>query len=134
MVEVSSNSLYYVRVLSHCFAFLVPKAEILLADIARDFQTISGTNSRLEVTSILRTKEDISKLQKVNVNATSNSCHCYATTFDISYARFKIDVLHPKTNAELRDALSQAVSNLRKQGRCYVKFEKKQKCYHITVR
>lgn len=134
LVKISSNSLYYVRELAHSVPYLVPKAEALLADIAREFQTISGTNCRFEVTSVLRTKEDISKLQQVNVNATSNSCHCYATTFDISYARFRTDVLHPKSKVELREALSQAVYNLRKQGRCYVKFEKKQKCYHITVR
>lgn len=134
LVKISSNSLYYVRDLTYSVPYLVPKAEALLADIAHEFQAISGTDCRFEVTSVLRTKEDISKLRQVNVNATSNSCHCYATTFDISYVRFKTDVLHPKSNAELREALSQAVYNLRKQGRCYVKFEKKQKCYHITVR
>lgn len=134
LVKISSNSLYYVRDLTHSVPYLVPKAEALLADIAREFQTISGTNCIFEVTSVLRTKEDISKLQQVNVNATSNSCHCYATTFDISYVSFKTDVLHPKSNAELREALSHAVYNLRKQDRCYVKFENNQKCYHITVR
>lgn len=134
LVKISSNSLYYVRDLTHSVPYLVPKAEALLADIAREFQTISGTNCRFEVTSVLRTKEDISKLQQVNVNATSNSCHCYATTFDISYARFRTDVLYPISNAELREALSQAVYNMRKQDRCYVKFENNQKCYHITVR
>lgn len=134
LVKISSNNLYYVRDLTHSVPYLVPEAETLLSDIAREFQTISGTNCRFEVTSVLRTKEDISKLQQVNVNATSNSCHCYATTFDISYARFRTDVLHPKSNAELREALSQAVYNMRKKGRCYVKFENNQKCYHITVR
>lgn len=134
LIKISSNSLYYVRELTHSVPYLVPEAETLLSDIAREFQTISGTNSRFEVTSILRTKEDISKLQSRNSNATSNSCHCYATTFDISYVSFKTDVLHPKNNAELREALSQAVYNMRKQNRCYVKFENNQKCYHITVR
>ena len=134
LIKISSNSLYYVRELTHSVPYLVPEAETLLSDIAREFQTISGTNSRFEVTSVLRTKEDISKLQSRNSNATSNSCHCYATTFDISYVSFKTDVLHPKNNAELREALSQAVYNMRKQNRCYVKFENNQKCYHITVR
>ena len=134
LIKISSNSLYYVRELTHSVPYLVPEAETLLSDIAREFQTISGTNSRFEVTSVLRTKEDVSKLQSRNSNATSNSCHCYATTFDISYVSFKTDVLHPKNNAELREALSQAVYNMRKQNRCYVKFENNQKCYHITVR
>ena len=52
----------------------------------------------------------------------------------ISHVSFKTDVLHPKNKAELREALSQAVYNMRKQDRCYVKFENNQKCYHITVR
>ena len=134
LIKISSNSLYYVRELTHSVPYLVPEAETLLSDIAREFQTISGTNSRFEVTSVLRTKEDVSKLQSRNSNATSNSCHCYATTFDISYVSFKTDVLHPKNNAELREALSQAVYNMRKQNRCYVKFENNQKCYHITIR
>lgn len=134
LIKISSNSLYYVRELAHSVPYLVPEAETLLSDIAREFQTISGTNSRFEVTSVLRTKEDVSKLQSRNSNATSNSCHCYATTFDISYARFRPDVLYPRSNEELRESLSQAVYNMRNKGRCYVKFENNQKCYHITVR
>ena len=119
--------------------FAVPVAAAELESIGREFADILQRNGlphyRFYVTSVLRTKEDIKHLQKSgNVNATTNSCHCYATTFDISYARFRTDVLHPKSNAELREALSHAVYNLRKQDRCYVKFEKKQKCYHITVR
>lgn len=47
---------------------------------------------------------------------------------------FKTDVLRLKNNAELREVLSQVVYNMRKQGRCYVKFENNQKCYHINVR
>ncbi|MBQ0080966.1 MAG: hypothetical protein KBS95_05405 [Alistipes sp.] len=134
LIKISSNSLYYVRTLDLSVPYLVPEAEALLADIAREFQTILGTNSRFEVTSVLRTKEDVSKLLTRNANATSNSCHFYATTFDISYVSFKTNVLHPKSQEELREALSQAVYNMRKQGRCHVKFENKQKCYHITVR
>ena len=85
LIKISSNSLYYVRELTHSVPYLVPEAETLLSDIAREFQTIIGTNSKFEVTSVLRTKEEVSKLQSRNINATSNSCHCYATTFNILY-------------------------------------------------
>lgn len=45
--------------------------------------------NRIIVTSVLRTQEDIKKLQKSgNPNAVSNSAHCYATTFDITYVRY----------------------------------------------
>ncbi len=132
--RLSSTDDYYVRELTHSLPFLVPEAEKLLVDIAQSFQQISGTTSRFEITSVLRTKEDIKSLQRNNANATSNSCHCYGTTFDISYASFKADILRPRSNKELRIALSEAIYNLRKDGRCYVKFENAQKCYHITVR
>jgi uncharacterized protein YcbK (DUF882 family) len=134
LVKVSTNSLYYVRPLYHSSPYLVPKAEVLLEYIASEFQKISNTNAKFAVTSVLRTKEDVKKLQKVNANATTNSCHCYGTTFDISYAMFIPDLLRPKSNAELRNALSEALYKLRADSRCYVKFETKQHCYHITVR
>lgn len=66
-----------------------------------------------------------SELDKKLIKISSNSLY---------YVSFKTDVLHPKNNTELREALSQAVYNMRKQDRCYVKFENNQKCYHITVR
>lgn len=132
--KLSSTDYYYVRELTHSLPFLVPEAEKLLVDIAQRFQEISETNSRIEITSVLRTKEDIRKLQRNNPNAISNSCHCYGTTFDISYASFRVDRLRLKSNKELRMALSEAIYNLRKDRRCYVKFETAQKCYHITVR
>lgn len=131
LVHISSNDKYHVRKLDHSVPYLVPKATELLEDLAESFQALSGNSSRFEVTSVLRTKEDIAKLQKTNSNATTNSCHCYGTTFDISYARFKSTF---KSNKELRENLSEALYKLQKEKRCYVKFEKKQKCYHITVR
>ena len=45
--------------------------------------------NKIIVTSVLRTQEDVKKLQKSgNPNAISNSAHCYATTFDIAYAYY----------------------------------------------
>ena len=135
LTKISSNQYYHVGHLTHSLPYLVPEAEFLLKDIAELFREYSGTKVKFEITSILRTGEDVSKLQKINANATKNSCHCYGTTFDISYIRFKGGILHSSANpAELRDALSKALYELRSESRCYVKFENRQKCYHITVR
>ena len=57
-----------------------------------------------------------------------------ATTVDISYVRFSPDKVRPRNEYELRLALAQTLHELRKEGRCYVKIERKQYCYHITVR
>ena len=79
-------------------------------------------------------EEDVKKLKRVNGNASTNSCHCNATTIDISYVRFEDDKIRPRSNYELRLALAQTLHELREAGRCYVKIERKQYCYHITVR
>ena len=119
--------------LTHSVPYVVPKLENLLDDLADLFQKEMGAKVRFVVTSVLRTSEDIKKLQKVNVNASAKSCHCYATTIDISYSTFDCKGEEHKYE-DLRRALAKSLRELQKDGRCYVKFEQKQKCYHITVR
>lgn len=128
LVKISTNSKYIVRSLSHSVPYVVPKVAELLDDIATQFQSETDPDVRFEVTSVLRTVEDVAKLQKGNANASSNSCHCNATTIDISYATMG------EANSKRRLALAKTISKLRDEGRCYVKFERNQHCYHITVR
>lgn len=134
LVRIESNSKYIVRDLTVSSPYVVPKVEKLLDDIAKGFQEKTQSKSRFVVTSVLRTEEDVAKLKKINGNASSDSCHCNATTIDISYVRFVADELRPRSDYELRLALAQTLHELRKAGRCYVKIERKQYCYHITVR
>ena len=92
------------------------------------------------VTSVLRTRHDVARLQQYNGNATENSCHLYGTTFDISYTRYApLHVPGERQGRAVRDdtlkyILSEVLNDARQQGRCYVKYERKQKCFHITVR
>ena len=134
LVRIESNPKYVVRELSSSSPYVVPKVRDLLDDIAVRFQEKTQSKARFIVTSVLRTEEDVKKLRKTNVNASTNSCHCNATTIDISYVRFSPDKVKPRSNYELRLALAQTLHELRKEGRCYVKIERKQYCYHITVR
>ena len=134
LVKIESNSGYVVRPLTYSSPYVVPKVERLLDDIAEAFQKRTQSKARFIVTSVLRTEEDIKKLRKVNGNASTNSCHCNATTIDISYVRFDDDKVRPRGNYELRLALAQTLHELREAKRCYVKIERKQYCYHITVR
>ena len=75
-----------------------------------------------------------------NINATENSTHRYGTTFDLSYWRYvKVPELRERPYADvppeyLRATLSQVLKDLHDEGACYVKYEKKQTCFHITVR
>ena len=91
------------------------------------------------VTSILRTDEDVANLQKVNRNATENSCHRYGTTFDICYNRYKTVSTKAEPRRQVRNdtlkwVLAEVLRDKREAGRCYVKHEVKQGCFHITVR
>lgn len=131
---------YQVDELTHSMPYLVPKAARLVNDIGKAFQDSlfnRGYNRGhlITVTSVLRTKEQIKQLQKSNVNSTTNSAHCYGTTFDISYLTFGTpDVGRVASQDKMRSVLMQVMYDLRNEGRCYVKYEKKQTCLHITVR
>ena len=133
LVHIATNPKYIVRDLTHSSPYVVPKVEELLDDIAEAFQKKTQSKCRFVVTSELRTEEDIKKLKRVNGNASSASCHCNATTIDISYVRFGEDPVKQRSDYELRMALAQTLHELRKAGRCHVKIERKQYCYHITV-
>ena len=134
LVLIETNPKYIVNELTSSSPYVVPKVRDLLDDIGERFQEKTQSNTRFMVTSVLRTEEDVKKLRKTNVNASTNSCHCNATTIDISYVRFGEDRVRPRDNYQLRLALAQTLHELRKEGRCYVKIERKQYCYHITVR
>ena len=134
LVLIETNPKYIVNELTSSSPYVVPKVCDLLDDIGERFQEKTQSKTRFMVTSVLRTEEDVKKLRKTNVNASTNSCHCNATTIDISYVRFGEDRVRPRDNYQLRLALAQTLHELRKEGRCYVKIERKQYCYHITVR
>lgn len=132
LTKVRTCNQYKIAYQSYGYPYLVPVAAKLLKDIGERFQEISGTDSRIIATSELRTIESVKRLQKGNVNAVKNSCHMYGTTFDISYVNF--DNAGGLTDRQLYDALESALKDMRAQGRCYVKYEVKQLCFHITVR
>ena len=138
--KIETNRYYNVQKLTHSVPYLVPKAAKLLEDIGKAFQDSlfnRGYNRghRITVTSVLRTEETVRQLRKTNVNSSENSCHCYGTTFDISYFTFTTpDVGKAASVDKMRQILYQVAYDMKKQGRCYVKYEKQQTCLHITVR
>lgn len=139
--RVESGRNYVVDNLTHSVPYLTPAAAAELDSIGEEFADILQRNDlphyRFYVTSILRTQDDVKKLQKSgNINASSNSCHCYATTFDLAYARFEKMSRGKEYMSEdnLKLVLGQVLLNRQRRGRIYVKYEKKQSCFHITCR
>ena len=143
LVYVGSNPFFYVDKLNNSIPYLVPRASVLLQDSGRtyfDSLQIKGIPlHKIIVTSILRTKDDVAKLRTRNGNATENSCHLYGTTFDVCYNRYKQvqtreEPRRQVQNDTLKWVLSEVLRDFRDQGRCYVKYEVHQGCFHITVR
>ena len=144
LVEIESGDLYHVDSLTHSIPFLVPKAGALLDSIGANFLDSlenKGLNpNQVIVTSVLRTKDDVKRLRRVNTNASANSVHMYGTTFDISYNRFfKVEDPDGRPMQDVRAdtlklVLSEVLRDLKKKEMCYVKYELKQGCFHITAR
>ena len=134
---IESNRYYLVDNLKHSIPYLGDGAKDLLYDIGRMFQKRLRKQGyrehRIIVTSILRTREDIARLQKVNGNAVRNSAHMYGTTFDLSYSRFnRIDMEgNIVDNTTMANILGEVLSELRDEGRCRVIYERNQHCFHV---
>lgn len=145
LVKLEDTDTYVIDSLTHSIPYLIPSAKELLDDIGRVFQdslSAKGLNpNKLVVTSVLRTEEDVAKLVKKNVNASENSTHRYGTSFDLSYWRYvKIPEYRGRPYEDvppeyLRAVLSQVLKDFHDKGNvCFVKYEKKQNCFHVTVR
>ena len=144
LVYIASSPYYHVDPLYSSIPYLVPRAAVLLHDIGQAFFDslyVKGVPlHKMIVTSVLRSQEDVVKLRRRNGNATENSCHLYGTTFDICYNRYKTvedpdgPVRRRVRNDTLKWVLSEVLRDMREQGRCYIKYEVKQGCFHMTVR
>ena len=143
LVYVGSNPFFYVDKLNNSIPYLVPRASVLLQDIGRAYfdslQIKVIPLHKIIVTSILRTKDDVSKLRTRNGNATENSCHLYGTTFDVCYNRYKQIQTEKQPRRQVQDdtlkwVFSEVLRDFREKNRCYIKYEVKQGCFHITVR
>lgn len=138
LVKIESNENILVDNLTHSYPYLIPEASALLNDIGRNFRdslkSKGGKDYRIIVTSMLRTPATVKKLRRVNRNATELSTHQYATTFDISYARFDpVSGVDDTNHADLKMVLAEVIRDLHREGRCMVKYEIKSPCFHITV-
>lgn len=141
---IESNEHYKLDKLTHSVPYVVPQAAQLIDDIGANFLdslTNKGLNPyRIVVTSVTRSQEQQKSLSKSNINATENSTHCYGTTFDVSWKTFeqvpdKDGRPMQEVGADtLKMVLSEVLRDARLAKHCYIKYERKQGCFHITAR
>lgn len=134
---IESTRYYMVDNLTHSIPYLGDGAKELLEDIGRMFHKKMKKQGyrehRIIVTSILRTREDIARLQKVNANSVKNSAHLFGTTFDLSYSRFNRIGMEGNAvdNTTMANILGEVLQELRADERCRVIYERNQHCFHV---
>lgn len=141
---VETSNLFFVEKLTHSVPYLTNNASDLLNTIAENFQDKLRNKGlaqyQIIVTSLLRTEDDVRRLQRVNRNAVRKSCHMYGTTFDIAYNCFQqVDSLadfegNVASHKVLVNTLGETLKELRDNERCFIKYERRQPCFHITAR
>ena len=145
LVYVGANPFYCIdKGMTHSIPYLVPRAAGLLQTIGRSYLDslyVKGIPlHRIIVSSVLRTEDDVARLTQRNGNASDQSCHRFGTTFDIAYNRYS--TVSPPGQPERRTVqndtlkwvLSEVLRDVREKELCYIKYEVKQGCFHITVR
>lgn len=137
--KIASCKDFYVEPLTYSRPYLIPQAAAMLHEIGRRFNDSiaarGGGDYRIKVTSVLRTPESVVRLKRRNRNAVDSSVHQLATTFDISYSRFAcFSDRKPRAMSDLKGVLAEVLLAMRDEGKCWVKYEIKQPCFHITVR
>ena len=139
LVRIATCDAYAVDSMRYSMPYLVPRAARLLHDIGQAFRdTIKargGREYRLRVTSALRTDHSVRSLKRRNRSATEQSCHRYGTTFDVSWTRFDCrDSSYVISDEDLKNILAEIIYDHCQRGRCFAIFERRQGCFHITVR
>lgn len=139
LVEIKDNEYYIVDELKYSMPYLTKGAARELDNIAKAFSDSLESKGLLDykliVSSLLRTEEDVIRLRRSgNPNASDNSAHCYATTFDITYTRYYSEdeseaFIQP---FELTKVLGEVLRDQKNAGRCLVKYERSEHCFHIT--
>lgn len=138
IVKVTSCRYYYIDSLRYSRPYLVPEAARMLAEIGRRFQDTvearGGGSYRIKVTSVTRTPSTVRILRRRNSNAIDSSVHTMGTTVDISHSNFICDNADlPRTVNDLKGVLAEVLFAMRNEGKCLVKMERRQPCFHITV-
>lgn len=138
--KLTTNRYFAIQRLSHSIPYAHSDVHDFLDELGERFRQ-STINKGLRdykfyITSVLRTEKDQKKLTKVNANATRNeSAHLYGRTLDIAKTQFldirKGEIVYSNNLGAL---LTRELLKMQEEGLCYVLFESRNHCLHITVR
>ena len=138
LLEVTENNFYQFKSLTHSQPYLIPEAIDMLNEIGYRFQKKMEARKKnyfkYQITSLLRTEEEQTKLHHHNGNAASHSTHMYGTTVDISYKDFfNIRINKKESSFDAVQAMTKVMMEMRQECRLLCVRERHQSCFHITV-
>jgi hypothetical protein len=141
LVEIVPTENYLLDTMYYSFPFVLPHVKTFLDTLSARFEhhlrNTDLVETKLLLTSLLRTTSSVNRLQKRNKNAIKNSSHLHGTTFDISYATFfneNDQQLSEEKAHFLKEILAKTLFDLRAENKCWVKYELFQTCFHVVVR
>ena len=132
LVEASADKGYKVDQLTYSFPYITQDSKKVLEQLGAAFEALAGEGNFFTITSATRTEEQQKNLKRRNRNATDgNSSHSFGVSFDISYIRFNGI---REWNQQAQKDLETVLNHFQQTGKIYVIKERKQSCYHVTVR
>jgi hypothetical protein len=168
LVQLPDSTHWWVlRDLNHSLPYVTPGTKAALEEVGRRFHARLDEHGlppfRLDVTSVLRTNQQQSKLRRRNPNAAATtSSHEFGTTLDIAYLSFAapqsldhgslaqepdeqvsrplraelataLDSLGTRFAPHLEGELGAVLQQLQRDGMVLILRERSQPVYHITV-
>ena len=134
LIRLKEGEGYIIDQMPYSYPYLTAKTISFIEALGMEFKTaceLSHLPCRpFIITSALRTKETVKKLQKKNPNEKTESAHLYGCTFDIAWSRFGYG---NNPDQEMLDVLIPCLKNMQKKRKCRIKFEMNQACFHITA-
>jgi len=131
LIEIKTSEYYIVEPMGASLPALLPKGITFINKLSREYRALCDQKNieyiPFRITSATRTIKSVKALMKDNGNAIENSAHLKGKTIDITY-------LTSKKHTKQKELFIQTLAKLKDQGLCYVKFEVKMKCLHITCR
>ena len=163
LVPLYENRFWRIRELKNSVPYVTPDTLRLLKNIGTRFQeNLEKENLpafRFTINSVLRTREQQKRLLRINRNASRTmSSHEFGTSVDLAFNDFDYSATTPllfrrltgthsqknfkkedfdKLGAQfspvLKTILARTIIELQNEGRCYVIFERRESCFHVTL-
>ena len=162
-VQGGASSPFYFYNVRREYRYLTPEAREGVLMVAARFQEILNRDAaiptvKLALTSLLRPLDYQKSLRRRNPNASLVSSHSFGMSFDIFFDDFFVVLPQPEISLpgseniisplrrrlgfllgdslrrQFRAALAEALVTLQDEGKIYAILERRQRCYHVTVR